>query len=481
MAEYKSSYTGSEIDASIAKVVNNEGVMDTSNPTGTGKVQINGTVKGEKAVAIGDKATAYGDNSFAEGVSDHLYSDYCTDQEVDDVVTSANKSTRTSQDNTTIETFINKWDYNDGAQKFAIAAGKFAKIEGANGLALAKGSHAEGNGCVAVGKASHSEGTGSRALGHYSHAGGLETVANGIYSFAQGFRVRANGDSAISLGRGENTNGYSANGYCAITMGEDAIANADNAVAIGNNVLADRKGQIVLGKYNSSGNYLFAIGNGTADSRANAFIVDYNNNAKFYGDIEGSGALSINRKLNTSIGQYSSSMGYNTTASNGGSHAEGWNTTSSGENGSHAEGWSTKATARAAHAEGVLTEASGLHSHAEGVSTKASGYQSHSEGEYTTASGARTHAEGYYTLATSDNQHVQGKYNVEDTQGKYAHIVGNGSDNSRSNAHTLDWDGNAWYAGSVEAINGIIIKSPNNTRYKITVDNSGNLSTTVVS
>ena len=32
----------------------------------------------------------------------------------------------------------------------------------------------------------------------------------------------------------------------------------------------------------------------------------------------------------------------------------------------------------------------------------------------------------------------------------YAHIVGNGeSDTTRSNAHTLDWDGNAWYAGDV--------------------------------
>lgn len=33
---------------------------------------------------------------------------------------------------------------------------------------------------------------------------------------------------------------------------------------------------------------------------------------------------------------------------------------------------------------------------------------------------------------------------------KYAHIVGNGtSDTARSNAHTLDWDGNAWYSGDV--------------------------------
>ena len=35
-----------------------------------------------------------------------------------------------------------------------------------------------------------------------------------------------------------------------------------------------------------------------------------------------------------------------------------------------------------------------------------------------------------------------------DTDG-YAHIVGNGEESARSNAHTLDWSGNAWFAGKV--------------------------------
>ena len=34
---------------------------------------------------------------------------------------------------------------------------------------------------------------------------------------------------------------------------------------------------------------------------------------------------------------------------------------------------------------------------------------------------------------------------------QYAHIVGNGDDeDNRSNAHTLDWNGNAWFAGDVK-------------------------------
>ena len=48
------------------------------------------------------------------------------------------------------------------------------------------------------------------------------------------------------------------------------------------------------------------------------------------------------------------------------------------------------------------------------------------------------------------NSHAQGAYNIEDTEGKYAHIVGNGtSELARSNVHTLDWSGNAWFAGDV--------------------------------
>lgn len=81
---------------------------------------------------------------------------------------------------------------------------------------------------------------------------------------------------------------------------------------------------------------------------------------------------------------------------------------------------------------------------------KASGDQSFAEGFSAEAKGDRSHAEGYMTIAASGSQHVQGEFNIEDTENKYAHIVGNGANkNARSNAHTLDWDGNAWYAGNV--------------------------------
>ena len=114
-----------------------------------------------------------------------------------------------------------------------------------------------------------------------------------------------------------------------------------------------------------------------------------------------------------------------------------------------AEGSGNVASGFFSHAEGEDTIASGSDSHAEGYNTTASGYHSHAEGNGAVASGSYSHAEGFFTIA-SDYQHVQGKFNKEDTEKKYAHIVGNGTSRStRSNAHTLDWNGNGWYKGKL--------------------------------
>lgn len=92
----------------------------------------------------------------------------------------------------------------------------------------------------------------------------------------------------------------------------------------------------------------------------------------------------------------------------------------------------------------------GMSAHGEGRETLAYGSATHAEGQHTIASGDSSHAEGYYTIAQGPNQHVQGKYNIANTS-SYAHIVGNGTGpNARSNAHTIDWSGNAWFAGNIK-------------------------------
>ena len=147
-------------------------------------------------------------------------------------------------------------------------------------------------------------------------------------------------------------------------------------------------------------------------------------------------SISLGRKEGMSIGTNSTALGKDTFAS--------------GEN-SFAEGAYTEATGYASHAEGSATKASAIASHAEGFNTEAKGVYSHAEGQMTVASGSHSHAEGYYTTASSVYQHVEGTFNVEDKRNNYIHIAGNGYNASnRSNAHTLDWDGNAWFAGTVK-------------------------------
>ena len=162
-------------------------------------------------------------------------------------------------------------------------------------------------------------------------------------------------------------------------------------------------------------------------------------------------SISINRIGD--IGTGSVAIGYNNTASNDFTFAMGVNTTAIAP-AAHAEGGYTVANASYSHAEGFKSASTGEYSHVEGIVCESSGQGSHAEGYYTVASGQRSHSEGCFTEAASQYQHVQGKYNIEDTNNKYAHIVGNGTGkNNRHNAHTLDWQGNAWFAGEVQGTN----------------------------
>ena len=149
--------------------------------------------------------------------------------------------------------------------------------------------------------------------------------------------------------------------------------------------------------------------------------------------------------------------GNGTKASGPMSHAEGGGTIASGYY-SHAEGGTTKAQGNASHAEGGQTTASGDSAHAEGQNTIASAGGAHAEGGQTTASGVFSHAEGGGTTAARACQHVFGAYNIAETgngneKGTYVEIVGNGERvngvATRSNARTLDWEGNEKLAGGL--------------------------------
>lgn len=168
----------------------------------------------------------------------------------------------------------------------------------------------------------------------------------------------------------------------------------------------------------------------------------------------GTGTFSMNRKANTTVGQMSTTLGFNCTASQSSAYAEGNGTTASGGV-SHAEGWQTTASGKASHAEGYGTTAGGAYSHAEGQSSKTAetALDAHAEGHATQANGLASHSEGYGTIALN-YQHAQGHYNNTNTAAAgtnsgtstgTAFVIGNGaSSTSCSNAFRVTYEGKAY-------------------------------------
>lgn len=98
------------------------------------------------------------------------------------------------------------------------------------------------------------------------------------------------------------------------------------------------------------------------------------------------------------------------------------------------------------------------------------------------ASGEYSHAEGYATVATGEAQHVEGKFNIEDTENKFAYIIGNGtSEDNRSNAFAIDWNGNIYVNNSATGVNINDLQTASHTHSnkeiidKLSVDDSGKL------
>lgn len=114
------------------------------------------------------------------------------------------------------------------------------------------------------------------------------------------------------------------------------------------------------------------------------------------------------------------------------------------------------------YSEGKYNKVSGKGNHAEGGWNEINyGFWCHVEGMDNLVSGNRSHAGGHYTIASGDDQYVLGRYNVEDKHSQYAVIVGGGDDDTRTrkNIHTLNWYGDAYYAGDVKTRAGSSLNS----------------------
>ena len=465
--------------------------MDKNNPTGTGSFSLNrkaysdignysfaegyNTISsGEASHAEGTQTIASGYDSHAEGftteasgVASHsegyktIASGVASHAEGGRYILSPNGDLEDSTTRTISATSYPIIGDTDITISSTTAQGAQSHAEGTQTFAFGYSSHAEGYQTNALGKYSHAEGYGTTASGDYSHAKGIRTSALDTASHAEGYEAIASGHSSHAEGGVTEASGsYShAEGFVSISSGIASHAEGGRVNEAGSGVLSDRS--ISATTYPVIGDNTIIISSSTAQGiqshaeGAQTFAFGYGSHAEGYqtnalgkhSHAEGDRTVASG-DYSHAEGGFHGGPGSGSVASGNYSHAEGCATKASGGK-SHAEGSGTTASGESSHAEGSNTEASNLCSHAEGYLTKASGLSSHTEGWATAASGKYSHAEGWNTIASSEYQHVQGKYNIEDTTNTYAHIVGNGSSSARSNAHTLDWNGNAWFAGNV--------------------------------
>ena len=456
-----------------------EGYITTASGKHSHAEGFNTIANGESSHAEGRSTTASGEYSHAEGISTIAYGDYSHAEGSETVAkgygshaegsSAVQNPTISGEANATtyicsstvkvgdliikddIFTYVTNVSTNENNEKVitvektlssealqdttvilqtGVAYGAYSHTEGHETTAIGDYSHAEGNNTIASGKSSHAEGSNTTASGEYSHAEGISTIASGYYSHAEGFQTIASGDYS-------HTEGQIGLAY-GIMSHVEGWGSHDTILLTG-----DASSKVYSFLFNSSGPGIIKVGMAVKYNDIIAKIIEKTDTT-----------ITLTNTLSDIDISEAQCKLYNHVA---------WGV------GAHAEGGGNIVDGLYAHAEGNTTTANGSNSHAEGNTTTANGSNSHAEGCYTIASGESSHAEGRNTIATSKYQHVQGKYNIEDAEEKYAHIVGNGTSNTNhSNAHTLDWSGNAWYQGTVETT-AIILAAADGKRYKLEV------------
>ena len=270
-----------------------------------------------------------------------------------------------------------------------------------NNIATGSCSHAEGHYTKATGHCSHAEGHGAEAEGENSHAEGRNTSAIGEFSHAEGLGTYALGSSAHAEGEGATALEYSSH-----AEGIHTIANnCSHAEGVGGTteggVHGSRASICLTGDAGSKQYSIDSIWNGSDTNIRAGHYVGYGQNICKITYVDGN-SITLDKTLSSSDDLSNDSC--------------------------------------ALYITGIANN------------------MSHSEGDRTVAIGSASHSEGRGTRAYGDQQHVQGRYNLGDESSTYAHIVGNGNFErtdmgtykiTRSNAHTLDWEGNAWFSGDV--------------------------------
>lgn len=303
----------------------------------------------------------------------------------------------------------------------------------------------------------HDDTNTNEASGNYSTALGYGTKAVGDGTLAAGYsetpgNVIAGEGAICCIGRATGTGGWEAAGKNSIAIGSKSdssnkVYGADiNSIAIGFNVSA-------LG---SSQNPAYAIGSNITSKEASCCFGE-NLSSQLGGIILGNDCHSIS-DLGSSVligtrcndarqSWYSVAIGGNNGAANQYAVALGNDCTASGK--------SSIALGKRCKAQGTGSTALGYSTSSDEIIS--SGTNSVAIGTGTKATSTNSIAFGYNVNSGVENQTALGKYNIAQTSAdetKYGLIFGNGTADARTNAFTLDWTGNATFAGTVTSASG---------------------------
>lgn len=254
-------------------------------------------------------------------------------------------------------------------------------------------------------------------------ATGLQTKAIGLRAVTFGNNTLASGADSIAMGAKSKAYGMSS-----FAGGDASIASSQGSFAYGLRAKANNSYQTVFGKDNAEdSNALFIIGNGTLNSKSNAF--------------------KVNKNASVSIGNTAAALGNNSFVIGTNSEAQNENSFAGGNNchaiglGSFTYGLNNYANANYSFAQGNGVQASGIYSFAIGYSTRAIGASSFAGGSASYANNECSFSFGLRTKTNNNYQVVFGRDNAEDSNAVL--IVGNGTNASKSNVFTVNKNGTA--------------------------------------
>lgn len=379
-----------------------------------------------------------------------------------------------------------------------------AYIEG--GIATGVSSVALGTG-HAIGHRSIATGSNTWAVGSESFSQGQCTLARGLVSHAEGqgeylvykINIPTEPTETITL---KNSTTLKIDQYCDCIVDEDTnkyiVINdkTDTTITLSEKI-QPTSDQIKILKGNAIGYRSHSEGRNTVANGSCAHSEGYYTRADKTGSHAegyGSNALGVyshaEGRLTKSVGDYSHSEGCYTFAIGENSHSQGQKTVAFGKNSlTHGSGEGTSlsltgeanATTYTVHNDVEIIKGAVIYIYYDYYYTSATVVDFNSSEKIVTlsntlskyvplnnetvsiiysgiAGGAMSHTEGNGSIAFGRSQHVEGEYNIynesefnsPEERSQYIHIIGNGiSHDERSNAHTLDWSGNAWFSGDV--------------------------------